>query len=94
MSTFIFCLIFIQVSVFLIAGIALVTTFYTGLTRHASGPEKAAAEVKSAPQPDLRPARSFCLADAALTRSELDFLLEQFDFEILQSQSQSARSGA
>lgn len=71
MSAFIFCLIFIQVSIFLMAGVVLVSTFYLGLRKPAQAAE-------TPPEPVVEPAapaRSFRLADVTLTRSELNFLL-------------------
>lgn len=73
MSTFIFCLIFIQVSIFLIAGAVIVATFYMGVTQH--GREEAAA-AEAGPEPgDIEPQRGFTPGEAILTRSELNFLL-------------------
>lgn len=72
MTTFIFCLIFIQVSIFLIAGIVLVSTFYVSLRSRPAEEQETVREEKAVV---ARPARGFCLADAALTRSELNYLL-------------------
>lgn len=69
MAIFIFCLIFIQVSVFLIAGIVIVSAFYANLRKPADEPAEA---------PEAGPARArggFCPGGALLTRSELNYLL-------------------
>lgn len=73
MSTFIFCLIFIQVSIFLIAGVVLAFTFYMGVARHDND-ELAESEVAPEP-PSQQPEQGFAMGDVILTRSELNYLL-------------------
>lgn len=73
MSTFIFCLIFIQVSIFLIAGVVLVVTFYIGVTQQNN---EELREAETEPESvSLAPQRGFAVGDAILTRSELNYLL-------------------
>lgn len=75
MSTFIFCLIFIQVSIFLIAGVILVATFHIGVSQHDSE-ELADAQPELEGKPAApEPERPLALGNAILTRSELNYLL-------------------
>lgn len=66
MTGFIFCLIFIQVAIFLGAGIVLFSTFFFGITREAA----------HTPEPEeTQNLNHFDISEARLTRSEVEFLL-------------------
>lgn len=69
MTNFIFCLIFIQVSVFLIAGILLLASVFMGvLGRHISTPVRATARPRPRRQKPV-------YTPEPLSRPEIEYLL-------------------